>query len=76
MTSTPENDFPKTTIDRIGLARRASRFAEWRQLDRLLGGKVETQMPSRKVLYGARRYNRMAARGAVFISKAWRMPRD
>lgn len=43
------------------------RFAVWRQLDRLLGGKVEAQMPSGKPRHGARRYNRMASRGKVFM---------
>jgi hypothetical protein len=43
------------------------RFAVWRQLDRLLGGKVDTQLPSGKPRHGARRYNRMAARGKVFM---------
>ncbi len=53
----PDNDFQQPT----------GRFAVWRQLDRLLGGKVEVQMPSGKPRHGARRYNRMAARGKVFM---------
>lgn len=44
------------------------RFAVQRMLDRWTGGKVDAQMPSGKPNHGARRYNRMAARGKVFIS--------
>ena len=43
------------------------RFAVQRQVDRLTGGKVEAQMPSGKPRHGARRYNRMALRGRVFM---------
>jgi hypothetical protein len=44
------------------------RFAVQRMVDRLTGGRVDAQMPSGKPNHGARRYNRMAARGTVFIS--------
>lgn len=43
------------------------RFAVRRQFDRLTGGRVDAQMPSGKPRHAARRYNRMAVRGQVFI---------